>query len=52
MNNDPKPADNCKCDALSALNKSHSFVIIHGTGALDGIPTWKCQFCNKKVKAT
>lgn len=52
MNNDLKLVDNGKCDALSAPNKSHSFVIIHGTGTLDGIPTWKCQFCNKKVKAT
>lgn len=28
------------------------FQIVPGTGTVEGIPTWKCKFCDRQVKAS
>ena len=30
---------------------THMYVIIKGSGKINGIPTWKCKICNNLVKS-
>jgi len=39
------------CPSVTAPEKKHNFVIVHGSGIVTGIPFWKCTYCSKKIES-
>ena len=42
---------NQECPASPDKNKPHRYLIIRGSGKIDGIATWQCQYCKNKTKS-
>jgi hypothetical protein len=37
------------CDKSKHPLKIHQYKIIPRTGMINGVPVWKCKYCNKKI---